>query len=132
MSHFFRSLRIKHTIILDDPFDDPKGLVVPDRSPSPSADILKSNRIAEDEELFLNIPEEELEKMNREKEAAAQALTLELVGDLPFAEIKPPENILFVCKLNPVTRDEDLDLIFSRFGKILRWEGLKTNVDVRF
>ncbi len=68
----------------------------------------------------MDIPEEELEKMNREKEAAAQALTLELVGDLPFAEIKPPENILFVCKLNPVTRDEDLDLIFSRFGKILR------------
>lgn len=26
------------------------------------------------------------------------------VGDIPDAEIKPPENVLFVCKLNPVTQ----------------------------
>jgi peptidyl-prolyl cis-trans isomerase-like 4 len=32
--------------------------------------------------------------------------------------MKPPENVLFVCKLNPVTNDDDLELIFSRFGKI--------------
>lgn len=25
------------------------------------------------------------------------------IGDLPEAEMKPPENVLFVCKLNPVT-----------------------------
>jgi len=51
--------------------------------------------------------------------AAASALTLEMVGDLPFANVRPPENVLFVCKLNPVTRDEDLELIFSRFGPIM-------------
>jgi peptidyl-prolyl cis-trans isomerase-like 4 len=44
-----------------------------------------------------------------------------MVGDLPFADIKPPENVLFVCKLNPVTTDADLELIFSRFGKISRY-----------
>ncbi|CDW97361.1 hypothetical protein [Sporisorium scitamineum] len=48
-----------------------------------------------------------------------------MVGDLPFAEIRPPENILFVCKLNPVTRSDDLELIFSRFGKILSCEVIK-------
>lgn len=42
------------------------------------------------------------------------------VGDLPDADIKPPENVLFVCKLNPVTTDEDLEIIFSRFGPIRR------------
>jgi peptidyl-prolyl cis-trans isomerase-like 4 len=42
-----------------------------------------------------------------------------MVGDLPFANVRPPENVLFVCKLNPVTRDEDLELIFSRFGAIM-------------
>lgn len=42
------------------------------------------------------------------------------VGDLPDAEVKPPENVLFVCKLNPVTTDEDLEIIFSRFGAIKR------------
>ena len=47
--------------------------------------------------------EEEREKQRREREARAQALTLEIVGDLPYAEVKPPENVLFVCKLNPVT-----------------------------
>jgi peptidyl-prolyl cis-trans isomerase-like 4 len=65
------------------------------------------------------LPEEEEERIRREKAAAASALTLEMVGDLPFANVRPPENVLFVCKLNPVTRDEDLELIFSRFGTIM-------------
>ena len=47
--------------------------------------------------------EEARERSRREREARAQALTLEIVGDLPYAEVKPPENVLFVCKLNPVT-----------------------------
>lgn len=45
-----------------------------------------------------------------------------MVGDLPDADVKPPENVLFVCKLNPVTTDADLRLIFSRFGKLLSCE----------
>lgn len=56
------------------------------------------------------------------------------VGDLPDAEIKPPENVLFVCKLNPVTTDDDLEIIFSRFGSIKWWENttrvLELNDDV--
>ena len=36
--------------------------------------------------------------------------------DIPDADLKPPENVLFVCKLNPVTDDESLQLIFERFG----------------
>lgn len=50
--------------------------------------------------------EEARERLRREREARAQALTLEIVGDLPFAEVKPPENVLFVCKLNPVTEGQ--------------------------
>lgn len=52
--------------------------------------------------------EEAREKLRREREARAQALTLEIVGDLPYAEVKPPENVLFVCKLNPVTEGRTL------------------------
>ncbi|KAJ3113596.1 Peptidyl-prolyl cis-trans isomerase cyp6 [Phlyctochytrium bullatum] len=118
----YRDLRIKHTVILDDPFPDPPGLIAPSRSPSPSAEMLKSLRLGEDEELFPDVDPDVLEKEHRAKEAAARALTLEMIGDLPFAEIKPPENVLFVCKLNPITRDEDLELIFSRFGEILSCE----------
>ncbi|CDH54382.1 rna binding [Lichtheimia corymbifera JMRC:FSU:9682] len=114
----FRDIRIRHTIILDDPFDDPDGLQVPDESPLPTKEQLESMRIAEDEEIEEQGDPEEIEKRRKAREAKAQALTLEMVGDLPFAEVKPPENVLFVCKLNPVTRDEDLELIFSRFGRI--------------
>lgn len=45
---------------------------------------------------------------------------MEIVGDLPDADMAPPENVLFVCKLNPVTSDDDLEIIFSRFGKVKR------------
>ncbi|KAG0171641.1 Peptidyl-prolyl cis-trans isomerase cyp6 [Apophysomyces sp. BC1015] len=114
----FRDIRIRHTIILDDPFDDPQGLQVPDASPVPTKEQLESMRIAEDEAIEEEGDPEEIEKRRRMREAKAQALTLEMVGDLPFAEVKPPENVLFVCKLNPVTRDEDIEMIFSRFGQI--------------
>lgn len=35
--------RIYHTIILDDPYDDPPGLEVPDRSPEPTKEQLDVN-----------------------------------------------------------------------------------------
>nr|XP_009292808.1 peptidyl-prolyl cis-trans isomerase-like 4 isoform X2 [Danio rerio] len=111
---------INHTVILDDPFDDPAGLPVPDRSPEPTKQQLDSGRIGADE--AINDDEgkdpEELDELIKDKEAKTQAILLEMVGDLPDADIKPPENVLFVCKLNPVTTDEDLEIIFSRFGLI--------------
>ncbi|CAA7259333.1 unnamed protein product [Cyclocybe aegerita] len=113
----FKDVRIRHVIILDDPFPDPPGLIKPPSSPTRPPD--NSTRIAEDEDPLATLPEEEEERIRREKAAAASALTLEMVGDLPFANVRPPENVLFVCKLNPVTRDEDLELIFSRFGAIM-------------
>ncbi|KAB8228126.1 cyclophilin-like domain-containing protein [Aspergillus alliaceus] len=120
-----KDIRIRHTVILDDPFKDPPGLVAPAESPLPSKAQLATVRIADDEDLEDNMDEESMEKLRREREARAQALTLEMVGDLPFAEVKPPENVLFVCKLNPVTQDEDLHLIFSRFGQILSCEVIR-------
>jgi peptidyl-prolyl cis-trans isomerase-like 4 len=96
-------IRIKHTVILEDPFDDPPGLVEPPESPVPTKAQLATVRIAEDDNLDENLDPEAAEKARRDREARAQALTLEMVGDLPFAEVKPPENVLFVCKLNPIT-----------------------------
>ena len=120
-------IRIKHTIVLDDPYPDPPGLREPSASPPPSEAQLKTVRIADEAALNADddVGEEELERRRREREANAQALTLEMMGDLPFAEVKPPENVLFVCKLNPVTGDEDLELIFGRFGKILSCEVIR-------
>lgn len=120
-------IRIKHTVILDDPYPDPPGLREPSSSPPPTEAQLKTVRIADDDALHENdgVDDETLERKRREREANAQALTLEMMGDLPFAEVKPPENVLFVCKLNPVTGDEDLELIFGRFGKILSCEVIR-------
>ena len=121
-----RDVRIRHIVVLDDPFDDPDGLMVPPNSPAPTAAQLKSLRVAEDEDLpDENADQAEIDRIRREREARAQALTLEMVGDLPFADVAPPENVLFVCKLNAVTRSEDLELIFSRFGTIMSCEVIR-------
>lgn len=117
----FRDIRISHTIILDDPFDDPEHLELPSRSPSPTLETLtNASQIALDETLDENEGKtvEEIRKEMEAKDMAAQAQILEMVGDLRYAEEKPPDNVLFVCKLNPVTTDEDLEIIFSRFGTI--------------
>ncbi|QRW16072.1 peptidyl-prolyl cis-trans isomerase, cyclophilin-type protein [Rhizoctonia solani] len=122
-----RDVRIRHVVILDDPFPDPPGLIVPNEVPTKAPDLTGTNvRIGEDEDPLATLPEEEAEKIRRERAAAAAALTLEMVGDLPFANVRPPENVLFVCKLNPVTRDEDLELIFSRFGVIMSCQSFGT------
>ncbi|PSR83935.1 peptidyl-prolyl cis-trans isomerase cyp6 [Coniella lustricola] len=125
--HPLADIRIKHTMVLDDPYPDPPGLREPSSSPIPSKAQLATVRIGDGEVEKLGEEDgeeaaETADKLRREREARAQALTLEMMGDLPFAEVKPPENVLFICKLNPVTVDSDLELIFSRFGKILSCE----------
>ncbi|EFP88714.1 peptidylprolyl isomerase [Puccinia graminis f. sp. tritici CRL 75-36-700-3] len=121
-----RDIRLRHVIVLDDPFDDPPGILIPPQSPAePSSHQGKVLRVGDDEELDQELHPVVVEERRREREARAQALTLEMVGDLPFAEVAPPENILFVCKLNSITRSEDLESIFSRFGTLLSCEVIK-------
>ena len=79
--------------------------------------------------------EEQVAEVIAEKEAKAQATILEMIGDLPEADCAPPENVLFVCKLNPVTNDDDLEIIFSRFGKVVSCEVIrdrKTNDSLQY
>ncbi|KAK9461412.1 uncharacterized protein V1516DRAFT_675879 [Lipomyces oligophaga] len=71
---------------------------------------------------------EDPEEHRRKLDARSQALTLEIIGDLPYAEVKPPENVLFVCKLNPITDDDDLVTFFSQCGKILSCEVIRDKV----
>lgn len=118
----FKDIRIKHTYILDDPFDDPSQLAefVPEKSPEgkPPEEVaeerLEDSWVPMDEKLSAG----ELEEVIRSKEAHTNAAILESIGDIPDAEMKPPDTVLFVCKLNPVTQDEDLYTIFSRFGTV--------------
>jgi len=126
--HPFVDIRIKHTIVLDDPFPDPTGLREPSSSPPPTDAQIATIRLTEDEasKLAGEADDETLaaaaEKARRDREARTAAAMLTLMGDLPHPDVKPPENVLFVCKLNPVTQDEDLELIFSSCGQILSCE----------
>ncbi|CAA0832514.1 Peptidyl-prolyl cis-trans isomerase CYP59 [Striga hermonthica] len=126
----YKNIRIKHTYILDDPFDDPPQLadLIPDASPEgkPKDEVdddvrLEDDWIPMDEQLNPH----ELEEVLRAKDAHSRAVVLETIGDIPDAEIKPPDNVLFVCKLNPVTEDEDLHTIFSRFGVVTSAEVIR-------
>jgi len=69
----------------------------------------------------LEIQEKQEEEWRRRQDTS-RAVMLEMLGDLPSAEIKAPENVLFVCKLNPLTTDEDLELIFARFDSSAKAE----------
>ncbi|XP_057453312.1 peptidyl-prolyl cis-trans isomerase CYP59 [Lotus japonicus] len=119
----YKNIRIKHTYILEDPFDDPPQLadLIPGASPEgkPKEEVDDDVRLEDD---WVPMDEQlnpaELEEVIRTKEAHSRAVVLESIGDIPDAEIKPPDNVLFVCKLNPVTEDEDLHTIFSRFGTV--------------
>ncbi|CAD5207311.1 unnamed protein product [Bursaphelenchus okinawaensis] len=116
-----KDIRISHTIILNDPFADPPNLPIPSRSPSPSNELIElSDKICLDQDVEEdeNCTEEERQKKNEERELRANAQVLEMIGDLRDIDEKPPDNVLFVCKLNPVTTDSDLEVIFSRFGEI--------------
>lgn len=118
----FRDICIAHTVVLDDPFGDPdfaKDLI---RSPSPDVPkfLIDSDRVGlyDDLDKDEGKTDEEIRAEMEEKEAQEKAILLEMMGDLPSADAKPPENVLFVCKLNPITEDEDLERIFSRFGNL--------------
>lgn len=123
----YKDIRITHTVILDDPFPDMRGFREPSRSPSPTKERLKNGRIAADEDIddTEGKTEAEIQEMLEEREAKTRATILEIIGDLPDVECAPPENVLFVCKLNPVTTDDDLEIIFSRFGKIKSCEVIR-------
>ncbi|KAL2650997.1 hypothetical protein R1flu_019125 [Riccia fluitans] len=119
----YKNIRIKHVNILEDPFDDPPALadMLPDKSPELKPPAEGEEVRLEDDWVPMDelMDPEEVDKSLRKKEAHSQAVVLEMIGDIPDAEIAPPENVLFICKLNPVTEEEDLHTLFSRFGKII-------------
>mmetsp|Transcript_6943 Transcript_6943/g.10139 ORF Transcript_6943/g.10139 Transcript_6943/m.10139 type:complete len:650 (-) Transcript_6943:276-2225(-) len=134
----FVDIRLRRVLVLHDPFDDPPELEaylrnLPDfqfdsdgktvlKSPDvsrPSREKVKERISADQLTLTTGEEDEETRLREQEKEARQQdhsrAVVLELLGDLPDANFKAPENVLFVCKLNRETQEEDLELIFSRF-----------------
>ena len=113
----YNPIRIRHSVILDDG-EIPDPTWFPRTLPDSPPEVI--------DELLTTVDDEVDEKIlaEREKEAIARAqeVELELMGDLPSADIRPPKNVLFVCQLNPVTEDDDLQTVFSRFGAIKKCE----------
>lgn len=106
----YQEVRIIRTIILIDPFEkenDKIAKFIPERSPSPIRD-----------KHLLGIGEKEEDIKIDKSETKAKTALLEIAGDLPDSDMKPPDSTLFVCKLNTITSEESLDIIFSRFGQI--------------
>lgn len=121
--------RIRATHVLYDPFPEPERMPdAPDTDASgkrPAEETVLARPSIDEPVGDEGRTEEELAEEGKAKEARNRAVVLEMVGDLPDADVKPPENVLFVCKLNPVTQDEDLELIFSRFGEIRSCEVIR-------
>jgi peptidyl-prolyl cis-trans isomerase-like 4 len=119
----YQNIRIKHTLILDDPFEDDEIIskLIPLNSPAQIID-LEYNRLDDDfklDEYYSKIDtKEKFKNQLEEHEAKNRAIALTLLEDLPDADVKPSENVLFVCKLNAVTQDEDLEEIFAQFGSV--------------
>lgn len=106
-------VRIKKCHPLHDPFPDPQGLptyavTLPLRNVRLPPGLAGTGRESAGDAIERDI---------RNKE-----LVLEAIGDIPSAGVKPLENVLFVCKLNPMTRAQDLAVIFHRFGEIVSVE----------
>ena len=121
-------VRVRHVDVLVNPFPDPPGwqdsrapLWDPDRYAPPLETTIEERESLLEWEAKQN---SDLTSAQRHERLLAEnrAIKLEILGDLPSAEAKPPQNVLFVCKLNPVTRAEDLATIFSRFGDVVDCE----------
>ncbi|OWB68537.1 hypothetical protein B5S33_g3814 [[Candida] boidinii] len=131
-----KDIRIFHTHILEDPTEDPPGFneLLITKDPFPTKEQINSIRLlVEDEDQGQNpgkVQDNDESKENPDEildelKSKSQAITLELLGDIPNADSKTLENVLFVCKLNPITKEEDLIQIFQRFGKVLSCDIVK-------
>jgi peptidyl-prolyl cis-trans isomerase-like 4 len=124
----YQNVRIKNTEVLDDPFPEPEGLVYPTEAPPALPDQFDEGRLRDDEsweDAYAGMDPADVAKALRAREAKVNATLLTLLGDLPDTDVAPPDNVLFVCKLNPVTLDEDLELIFSQCGRVIKCEVIR-------
>lgn len=115
----YRIVRIRHTITLHDPFEDYEGMPRDVSSPEPTQGG-RENKLGSDEEADgeeNHERQEVVKRLEEAREARSRAEVLEMIGDIADADLKPPDNVLFICKLNPLTQADDLEIIFSRFGE---------------
>ena len=127
----YQNIRIRHTTVIFDPWENDLkyfnklevtlfNKMKPEQSPEPEIDKHDIERIRDDEELYDKDKTEQqaMDEIN-ELNVRTDKKILVMVNDIPDEDIRPPDNVLFVCKLNPITQDSDLKAIFSEHGKIV-------------
>ena len=118
----YQNIRIIHCIVLNDPFEDLEDMVIPEKSPEYKRDLSDNKHLDDDfdiDKFFKeNDTEEKIKEKLREQESKNKTVMLELLEDLPNSNVKPPKNVLFICRLNPITQAKDLEIIFEQFGPI--------------
>lgn len=121
-------ISILHCDVIDDPFGDPTGFQEP-LSPEPEDylnNVTQGEDYANKDKVFAEAEDTgALEQSIQKHRTKAKEVVLEMLNDIPDADMKPPDTVLFVCKLNPLTTDEDLESIFSQYGKIRSCEIVK-------
>jgi peptidyl-prolyl cis-trans isomerase-like 4 len=117
-----KNIMIKQTLIMNDPYPDLPGTFK--NSIMSSLKSTSSTKSIEDYWMpqYDLRSKEEINDEIFENESRSRAILLEMVGDIPSAEIRPPKNVLFICNLNSVTTEWDLEVIFCQFGKVLTCE----------
>lgn len=74
-------------------------------------------------------------EINQSKADQTRMLMMQVLNGIPDSTLVPPETVLFVCKLNPVTTSGGLQLCFSRFGVVKSAEVIrdkKTEASLRY
>ena len=94
-NHPYQVIRIRHTTILDDPFPDPNGLEVPDKSPEP---VRIEGRL-DDEEHDENEGKtmEEIEEEIKKKDAKVRTEVLVMVR-FPLFENDDLHDVFIIMK----------------------------------
>lgn len=119
----YRNIRIKHVAVLEDPFPDPPNWVC--NTVSPRYVPLDHRKEADDKllaEEMAGKTQDQIEEEIAAKEAQSRTDVLVTLGDIQDGSLKPPDDVLFVCKLHPVTQEDDLEVIFGRFGPLKKVE----------
>lgn len=113
-------IRIKHTVIIDDPFPDDSHIqkLIPISSPKEIKEIEEEG--IEMEDIINQVSDEtKLVSLLKEHEIKTKTIALALLDDVVDSCKSPSENVLFICKLNSITHENDIKEIFSKFGKVV-------------
>lgn len=120
------TIRLHHTHVLSDPFPTPESLPIPESSPLPDWND-PSDALPEDYNPAMALmedstqTEEEKAAAAKAATAASQAAVLTMIGDIP-EDAEPPPTVLFVTRLATTTREDDLAVVFARFGQLVSCE----------